>query len=46
MYRKKTEDKLSMWNITIKIDAKKTEPSTHVKFGNSHRLLPKLEFSH
>ena len=32
MYRKKTEDKLSMWNITIKIDGKKIEPSTHVKY--------------
>ena len=26
------EDKLSMWNITIKIDGKKIEPSTHVKY--------------
>ena len=32
MYRKKPEDKLSMWNITIKIDGKKIEPSTHVKY--------------
>ena len=32
MYRRKPEDKLSMWNITIKIDGKKIEPSTHVKY--------------
>ena len=32
MYRKKPEDKLSMWNITIKIDGKKIEPSSHVKY--------------
>ena len=32
MYRKKTEDKLSMGNITIKIDGKKIEPSSHVKY--------------
>ena len=32
MYRKNPEDKLSMWNITIKIDGKKIEPSTHVKY--------------
>ena len=32
MYRKKPEDKLSMWNITIKIDDKKIEPSSHVKY--------------
>ena len=32
MYRNKPEDKLSMWNITIKIDGKKIEPSTHVKY--------------
>ena len=32
MYRKKPEDKLSMWNITINIDGKKIEPSTHVKY--------------
>ena len=25
MYRKKPEDKLSVWNITIKIDGKKIE---------------------
>ena len=31
MYRKKPEDKLSMWNITIKIDGKKIEPS-HLKY--------------
>ena len=37
-----------MWNITIKIDGKKIEPSSHPCkiFGNSYRLLPKLEFSH
>ena len=33
MYRKK--DKLSIWNITIKIDGKKIEPSTHVKYFDS-----------
>ena len=32
MYRKNPEAKLSMWNITIKIDGKKIEPSTHVKY--------------
>ena len=32
MYRKKPEDKLSRWNITIKIGGKKIEPSTHVKY--------------
>ena len=32
MYRKKPEDKLSMWNITIKIDGKQIEPSSHVKY--------------
>ena len=32
MYRKKPEDKLSMWNINIKIDGKKIEPSSHVKY--------------
>ena len=32
MYRKNPEDKLSMWNITIKIDGKKIEPSTRVKY--------------
>ena len=32
MYRKKPEDKLSMWNITIKIHGKKIEPSSHVKY--------------
>ena len=32
MYRKKPEDKLSMWNITIKIDGKKIEPSSHVQY--------------
>ena len=32
MYRKNPEDKLSMWNITIKIDGKKIEPLTHVKY--------------
>ena len=32
MYWKKPEDKLSRWNITIKIDGKKIEPSTHVKY--------------
>ena len=32
MYRKNPEDKLCMWNITIKIDGKKIEPSTHVKY--------------
>ena len=32
MYRKKPEDKLSMWNVTIKIDDKKIEPSSHVKY--------------
>ena len=32
MYRKKPEDKLSMWNIAIKIDGKKIEPSFHVKY--------------
>ena len=32
MYRKNLEDKLSMWNNTIKIDGKKIEPSTHVKY--------------
>ena len=32
MYRKSPEDKLSMWNITIKIDGKNIEPSTHVKY--------------
>ena len=32
MYRKKPKDKLSMWNITIKIDSKKIEPSSHVKY--------------
>ena len=31
MYRKKPEDKLSVWTITIKIDGRKIEPSTHVK---------------
>ena len=35
MYRKNSEDKLSMWNITIKIDGKKIEPSTCKIFGNS-----------
>ena len=33
MYRKKPEDKLSMWNITIKIDGKKIEPSSHVNWN-------------
>ena len=32
MYRKNPEDKLSMWNINIKIDGKKIEPSTHVNY--------------
>ena len=32
MYRKNPEDKLSMWNISIEIDGKKIEPSTHVKY--------------
>ena len=32
MHRKKPEDKLSKWNITIKIDGKTIEPSTHVKY--------------
>ena len=32
MYRKNPEDKLSMWNITIKIDGKKIESSTHAKY--------------
>ena len=32
MYRKNPEDKLSMWNINIKIDGKKIEPSSHVKY--------------
>ena len=32
MYRKNPEDKLSMWNITIKIDGKNIEPPTHVKY--------------
>ena len=32
MYRKKPEDKLSMWNINIKIDGKKIEPSSHIKY--------------
>ena len=32
VYRKKPEDKLSMWNINIKIDGKKIEPSSHVKY--------------
>ena len=32
MYRKKPEDKLSMWNITIKIDGNKIELSSHVKY--------------
>ena len=36
MYRKKPEDKLSKWNITIKIAGKKIEPSTRKIFGNSH----------
>ena len=31
-YRKKPDDKLSMWDINIKIDGKKIEPSTHVKY--------------
>ena len=33
MYRKKPEDKLSMWNITITIDGKKIDPCKI--FGNS-----------
>ena len=32
MYRKYPGDTLSMWNITIKIDGKKIEPSSHVKY--------------
>ena len=32
MYRKKNEDKPTMWNIIIKIDGKKIEPSSHVKY--------------
>ena len=32
MYREKPEDKLNMWNIIIKIDGKKIEPSSHVKY--------------
>ena len=32
MYRKKPEDKLSMWNITIKIDGKKIEVSYLLNF--------------
>ena len=32
VYRKKPADKLSMWNINIKIDGKKIEPSSHVKY--------------
>ena len=31
-HQNKPEDKLSMWNITIKIHGKKIEPSTHVKY--------------
>ena len=30
--KKKPEDKLSMWNITMKIDGKKIEPSSHLKY--------------
>ena len=33
MYRKNPEEKLSIWNINIKIDGKKIEPSTHVKYS-------------
>ena len=33
MYRKNPEGKLSLWNITIKIDGKKIEPSTHAKYS-------------
>ena len=32
MYRKNPEDKLSMWNIPSKLDGKKIEPWTHVKY--------------
>ena len=44
MYRKKPEDKLSMWNINIKID-KKIEPSSHVNIWEflSHSF-PELNF--
>ena len=32
MYRKKSGDKIKSWNIKIKIDGKKLEPTTHVKY--------------
>ena len=32
MYRKKSGDKLKPWDIKIKIDGNKLEPTTHVKY--------------